>query len=84
MADDGSSFDSWNILKNLSTSCRVINPVETVRSLITVKILVGSCDVKVNHKGKPQITNLLCNMNHQKGSLIQLGKTIGLKQAILK
>ena len=38
IAHNGSGFYSLNTLNNLPSCCRIINPIETARGLITVKI----------------------------------------------
>ena len=84
IGNNGSEFDSWIISYNLPTCCRLINPIETAKGLNTEKILIRFCDVKQKFKGKPQNTNLICTMNHLKGSLRSSRKTFGLRKKLFK
>ena len=46
-------FHNWIVVNILPNWCRTINPIETVRSLITLKLFKASCYVKEYYKGKP-------------------------------
>ena len=69
IAQYGSGFDTWIILNNLPSWCRIINLIKNGKRTISLKIFNGIVIVKAKSKGQPQYLTFTCSMNHMKSSL---------------
>ena len=72
-------MDSWIFLNELSTWCRINNPIETARGLIIGKSFKGLCDIKDIYEVKPEYINSLRNLIHLRRSILKLRKTFGFQ-----
>ena len=84
IAHNGSGFDTWNILNNLLSWCRIMNLIKNGKGIISLKIFNGMVNVKSNSKGHPQYLSFTCSMNHMKSSLRILGETYKLQTSLKK
>ena len=72
-AQNGSGFDTWNILYNFPCDKHIADIIKNGKGIISLKILFG--DFERNKKQKPQNLIFSCGMTHLKCCSKKLGKT---------
>ena len=83
IAHNRSGFDSCNILKNLPTWRRLVRPIKTAKTLITVKNLSGFCNLeKITEENSINICVL--HDEHSKRIFRNIRRTFCLQQGLLK
>ena len=81
-AHNGSGFDTWIVLNNLSCDKRIVNTIKNGKSIIELKVFNGY--IEKNKKQIPQYLHFRCGMTHLKYSLAKLGKTFKFQKELLK
>ena len=82
-AHNGSSFDTWIILKNLRCDKHIVGDIiKNGKGIIEMKIFNGY--IEKNEKQIPQYVHFRCGMTHLIYPLKKLGKTFELQKELLK
>ena len=80
-AHDGSGFDTWIVLNNLSCDKRIVNNIKNCESINELKVFNGY--IQKGNKQIPQYLHFRCGMTHLTYSLKKLGKTFKLQEELL-
>ena len=83
-AHNGSGFDTWIVLKNLTCDKRIVNIIKNGKGIIELKVFNGYIQSKISTKQIPQYLHFRCGMTHLNYSLEKLGKTFKLQKDLLK
>ena len=81
-AHNGSGFDTWVVLNNLSCDIGFVNINKNGKGTIELKVFKGY--IEKNKKQIPQYLHFRCGMAHLNYSLKKLGKTFKLQKELLK
>ena len=81
-AHNGSVFDTWVVLNNLSCDKHIVNIIKNGKGIIELKIFNGYIENK--KKQVPQYLHFRCRLIHLNYSLKKLGKTFKLQKELLK
>ena len=81
-AHNGSGFDTWIILNNLSCDKHIVDIIKNGKSIKELKVFNGL--IHKNNKQIPQYLHFRCGMTHLNCSLKKLGKTFNLPKELLK
>ena len=82
-AHNGSSFDTWIILKNLRCDKHIVGDIiKNGKGIIEMKIFNGY--IEENKKQIPQYLHFRCGMTHLNYPPKKLGKTFELQKELLK
>ena len=80
---NGSGFDIWVVLYNLSNWYRFVIIIKNGKGIIWLKVF--NRDVKISERNYvPQCFTFRCGMTHINTSLKKMGVTYGLQQELLK
>ena len=80
-AHNGSGFDTWIVLYNLSCDKRIVNIIKNTKGIFELKVINGYIE---ENKKIPQYLHFRCGMTPLNYSLKKLGKTFKLRKEILK
>ena len=83
-AHNGSGFDSWIILNNLTCDKRIVDVIKNGKVIIDLKVFNGYIQSKASTKQIPQYLHFRCGMTHLNCKLEKLGKTFKLQKELLK
>ena len=83
-AHNGSGFDTWIVLNNLTRDKRIVNIIKNGKGIIELKVFNGYIQSKTSTKQIPQYLHFRCGMTHLNYSLKKLGKTFKLQKELLK
>ena len=82
-AHNGSSFDSWIILNNLSCDRHIVGDIiKNGKGIVEMEIFNGL--IYKNNKQIPQYLHFRCGMTHLNYNLKKVGKTFKLPKELLK
>ena len=81
-AQNGSGFDTWIVLNNLSCDKRIVKIIKNGKGIIELKVLNDY--IEKNKKQIPQYLHFRCGMTHLNYSLKKLGKAFKLQKELLK
>ena len=81
-AHNGSGFDTWIVLNNLSCDKRIVNIIKNGKSIIELKVFNGL--IALGQRQIPQYFHFRCGVTHLNYSLKKLGKTFKLQKELLK
>ena len=81
-AHNGSAFDTWIILNNLSSDKHIVYLFKNGKGIIELKIFNGY--IEKNKKQILQYLHFRCGMTHLNYSLKKLGRTFKLQKEMLK
>ena len=79
-AHNGSGFDTWIVLNNLSCDKHIVDVIKNGKSFIELKVFIGY----IGNEQFPQYFHFRCGMTHLNYSIKILGKTFKLQKKILK
>ena len=83
-AHNGSGFDTWIVLNNLSCDKRIVNIIKNGKGVIELNVFNGYIQSKTSTKQLPQYLHFRFGMTHLKYSLKKLGKTFKLQKELSK
>ena len=63
-AHNGSGFDTWIVLNNLTCDRRIVNIIKNGKSIIELKVFNGYIQSKTSTKQIPQYLHFRCGMTH--------------------
>ena len=75
-AHNGSGFDTWIVLNNLSCDKRIVNIIKNNKGIIELKVFNGY--IQNGNRQIPQYRHFRCGMTHLNYSLKKLRKTFRL------
>ena len=81
-AHNGSGFDTWIVLNNLSSDKRIVNIIKNGKGIIELKVFNGY--IEKNKKQISQYLHFRCGLTHLNYSFKKLGKTFKLQKDFLK
>ena len=81
-AHNGSGFDTWVVLNNLSWDKRLVIIIKNGKGIIELKVF--NKYIEKNKKQIPQYLHFRCGMTHLNYSLKKLRKTFKLPKELLK
>ena len=81
-AHNGSGFDTWIVLKDLSSDKRIVNIIKNSKGIIESKVRNGY--IEKNEKQIPQYVHFRCGMTYLNFSFKKLGKIFKLQKELLK
>ena len=79
-AHNGSGFDTWIVLNNLTCDKRVVDVIKNGNGIIELKVFNGYIQSKTSTKQIPQYHHFRCGMTHLNYKLENLGKTFKLQK----
>ena len=79
-AHNGSGFDTWIILNNLSCDKHIVDVIKSGKGNIELKLFNGY----IGNRHIPQYLPFRCGMTHLNYSLKKLGKTFKLQKELSK
>ena len=83
-AHNGSGFDTWIVLNNLTCDKRIVDVIKNGKGFIELKVFNGYIQSKTSTKQILQYLHFRCGMTHLNYKLEKLGKTFKLQKELLK
>ena len=83
-AHNGSGFDTWIVLNNLTCDKRIFDVIKNGKGIIELNVFNGYIQSKTSTKQIPQYLHFKCDMTHLNYKLEKLGKTFKLQKELLK
>ena len=79
-AHNGSGFDTWIVLNNLTCDKRIVDVIKNGKGIIELKVFNGYIQSKASTKQIPQYLHFRCGMTHLNYKLEKLGKLLNYKK----
>ena len=83
-AHNGSGFDTWIVLNNLTCDKRIVDVLKNGKGIIELKVFNGYVECKKSTKQIRQYLHFRCGMTHLNYKLEKLGKTFKFQKELLK